>query len=251
MRHALRLVLIGIFVVSTAVALLVGYFSVDWLTRESIQRNISGTNAAIIEKFRTFDVLLEREEAQMEKRMKAALPLVVEELLGNPPSFSTRTPEQIAELSRRVGVDNIYIIDKNTVVVATDFQPDMGFKLGEISGDLRSFLSGLMGTGRFAADRLNFSSKTGILQKYGYLSPPGSDYIAEVSIDVRKFLARERSEAFVRFLFGSFSATSSEQTNTWPAWISIWSIRWGCIPFSTVMPICQKPPWSAFAHRTA
>ena len=49
-------------------------------------------------------------------------------------------------------------------------------------------ITGLVGTGRFVADRLNMSSKTGILYKYGYLSPPGSAYIAET--------LRARGEAF-------------------------------------------------------
>ncbi len=136
--------------------------------------------------------------------MTAALPALAKELLGDKPSFARRSTEELAAISKRLGVDNIYIVDRNTVVVATDFAADKGFELGKISPDLRSFLSGLIGTGNFVADRINMSSKTGILQKYGYLSPRGSDYIAEVSIDIRKFLARERSQAFVDFLFGSF-----------------------------------------------
>ena len=204
MRRALQTILFCIFACSAAAAALIGYFSTDWITRQLIARNIETTQKALRAKFAAFDVLLENEEQQMERRMAAALPVLAKELLGDEPSFARRSTGELAAISRRLGVDNIYIIDRNTVVVATDFAADKGFELGKISPDLRSFLTGLIGTGNFVADRINMSSKTGILQKYGYFSPKGSDYIAEVSIDIRKFLARERSQAFVDFLFGSF-----------------------------------------------
>ncbi len=205
MRRALQIALFWVFVISAVVALLIGYLSVDWLTVQFIEREIAATNGAIHRKFRAFDVLLENEEVRMDQRLQTALPAVARELLSDPPSsFEGRSVGQIAELSRRAGVDNIYIIDDRTVVVATDFPPDKGFELGQISPEIRALLTGLVGTGRFVVDRINMSSKTGLLLKYGYYSPPGSAYVAEASIDVRKFLARERSQAFVDFLFGSF-----------------------------------------------
>ncbi len=204
MRRSLQYTLLGIFLFSAVVGVLAGFVANDWLTRQFIERDIAATNADILNKFHAFDVLLEQEEKLIDRRMESALAIVIDELLRPSPSFAGRTQDQLVDLSRRAGVDNIYIIDRNTVVVATDFTPDMGFELGTISGEMRAFLTDLVGSGRYVADRINMSSKTGILYKYGYLSPPGSEYIAEVSIDVRKFLARERSQAFVDFLFGSF-----------------------------------------------
>jgi hypothetical protein len=204
MRRVLQFMLLGIFLGSAVTAVLVAFLWTDAVTDEAIARDVDATHAAIVDKFRTFDFLLAREEDQMERRMAAALPVVAAELLGPPPSFANRTPQDLAALARRTGVDNVYVIDRRTVVVATDFAPDLGFELGTISPDIRRFLSGLLGTGRFTADRINLSSKTGILRKYAYFSPPGSDHIAEVSIDVREFLAREQSPAFADFLFGGF-----------------------------------------------
>lgn len=204
MRRALQLTFFGIFLVSALVGVLIGYLSVDWVTRDLIERELDIAHAAIKDKFSTFDILLGREEVRMEKQMEKALPVVVRELLGHPPAFPDKTDDELAALSQRLGVDNVYVIDKNTVIVATDFAPDKGFELGTISDGFRSFMTGLVGTGEFVTDRINLSSKTGILTKYGYLSPAGSEYIAEVSIDVRKYLTRERSPEFVGFLFNSF-----------------------------------------------
>ena len=169
MRRALQFTLFGIFVVSALAGLVISYLSIDWITRDLVKRELDITHSAIAKKFRMFDILLGREEDDMEERMEMALPVVAQRLLGNPLAFPTKTDEQLAELSQEVGVDNIYIIDKYTVIVATDFAPDKGFELGKISDDLRTFLTGLMGTGKFVADRINMSSKTGILKKYGYL----------------------------------------------------------------------------------
>ena len=121
MRRALQTILFCIFACSAAAAALIGYSSTDWITRQLIARNIETTQKALRAKFAAFDVLLENEEQQMERRMAAALPVLAKELLGDEPSFARRSTGELGAISRRLGVDNIYIIDRNTVVVATDF----------------------------------------------------------------------------------------------------------------------------------
>lgn len=204
MRRALQLTLLSIFLTSALVAVVIGYVSIERITQDLIERELSIAHSAITNKFNLFDVLLRREEEAMDKRMDAALPIVAQHLLDDPEKLGEVSKDDLDTLSKQVGVDNVYIIDKKTVIVATNFAPDLGFELGKISDGFRSFLQGLIGTGKFVADRINMSSKTGILTKYGYLSPKGSDHIAEVSIRVRDFLSRERSPEFVDFLFKSF-----------------------------------------------
>lgn len=204
MRRTLQLTLLSIFLTTALVAVVIGYVSIERITQDLIERELSIAHSAITHKFNMFDVLLRREEEAMDKRMDEALPIVAQHLLDDPEKLGEVSKDNLDTLSKQVGVDNVYIIDKQTVIVATNFAPDLGFELGKISDEFRSFLQGLIGTGKFVADRINMSSKTGILTKYGYLSPKGSDHIAEVSIRVRDFLSRERSPEFVDFLFKSY-----------------------------------------------
>ncbi|MBT6095839.1 MAG: hypothetical protein HOH04_13225, partial [Rhodospirillaceae bacterium] len=204
MRRALQLTLLSIFLTSAIVGSIIGWVSVDRITEDLIERELRTAHAAINEKFKMFDVLLRREEEVMDKRMANAVPVVAARLLASPETISKIPQETLQALSKEIGVDNVYVIDKNTVIIATDFEPDRGFELGKISDGFRGFLQGMIGSGKFIPDRINMSSKTGILTKYGYYSPKGSDHIAEVSIQVRDFLAKERSPEFVDFLFKSF-----------------------------------------------
>lgn len=204
MRRALQVTLLSIFLISAIVGAAIGYFSVDRITQEIIMRELDNTHSAIAEKFKLFDVLLHREEDVMVRRMRYALPVIASRLLRTGKPLDQVSEAELDQLSQEFLVDNVYIIDRSTKIVATNFKPDLGFELGTISDALRSFLMGLLGSGDFSADRINMSSKTGILMKYGYYSPPDSDYIFEVSIRVREFLKEERSQEFVDFLFRTF-----------------------------------------------
>ncbi len=204
MRQVLKWTLVSVFLASAFAAAVIGYIAVQEITADLIERELRVTHADITRKFKSFDVLLGREELLMEERLATALPFVAARLLTAPAKIGTRLVTELNALAAEVGVDYVYVIDPNTVIVETNFAPDKGFELGKISPGLRALLKDLTGKGKFVADRINMSSKTGLLSKYGYFSPPGSTYIAEVSIRVRNYLARERSPEFVDFLFGTF-----------------------------------------------
>jgi len=202
-QRAIQLTLLAIFLSSAFVGIVIGYFATEEITEEAVEREVALAHDVITQRFKTFDTLLRREEEVMDRTMEKALPIVVDRLLTNPSTLSEVSDVELDSLARSVSVDNVYVINRNTKIVATNFTPDKGFELGTISDDFRSFIQSLTGNGKFVADRINMSSKTGTLTKYGYYSPLGSDYIAEVSIRVRDFLARERSQEFVDFLFRS------------------------------------------------
>ncbi|MGB0670689.1 MAG: ATP-binding protein, partial [Rhodospirillales bacterium] len=204
MRQALQVTLLAIFLVSAAAGVGIAYFAVDRIVADLVDRELAVTHDAITNKIKLFDVLLGREEEAMNKRLSAALPVVARRLLSDTDKLADWDDRQLTALSKELGVDNVYVINRDTVIVATDYAPDRGFELGTISDGFRAFLTGLIGKGEVAVDRINLSSQTGVLRKYAYFSPPGSDYIAEVSVDVRSYIARERSPEFVDFLFVSF-----------------------------------------------
>ena len=169
-----------------------------------LEKRVNQLHSNVMERFRTFDGIIADEEKPLDVKMTAALSTIhriLDELPGGPASAS---PELLQKLARAHGVDELYVIDRKTVVVATSFAADLDFELGTISESMRSFLVNLFNSGKFVVDRINVSVKTGIWNKYAYYAPKEGDYIIDASIEVRKYLTRSKSSAFEKFLFDDF-----------------------------------------------
>lgn len=100
---------------------------------------------------------------------------------GGGSGFAALSPDAIAVDARRLGVDEIYVINGSNVVVASSFKPDLGLNLAGFNSRFTSFLDSLRGKGKFVGQRISVSTQTGVLNTYQYYSPPGSEYIFEVS----------------------------------------------------------------------
>ncbi|MCW9000594.1 MAG: hypothetical protein OQK04_17920, partial [Kangiellaceae bacterium] len=131
-------------------------------------------------------------------------------LLKENKDLSQFSPDELRKLAILSEVDEIYIINRNTVVTTTSFLPDLGFELGTISDDLREFISNIFDTGEIIVDRLNVSSKTGIINKYAYYGPLDSNYLIEVSVDMKKYLSRLHTSDYTNFLFAEFFTELSD-----------------------------------------
>jgi signal transduction histidine kinase/ActR/RegA family two-component response regulator len=201
MRRRVSLFLLAAIALPTLVV--TGWFAneIDAEHRRQVDAVMEEMEHQVLAAFSSFEALLAEDERRLNRSMADELPKVAASLAaaGSPEAIPLRTLE---ELARKHRFDHLYVIDRRTVVVNTNFGPDMGFELGEVSPDLRRFLGDLLGSGRLFVDRLNVSSKTGVLKKYAYYSPAGSDYIYEGSVDMVDYLARTRSPDYASFLFG-------------------------------------------------
>ena len=165
-----------------------------------IDEQVELIQEGIHQRFRTFDEFLKKDEVVLDQHVKIALPKITKELQSkqNPADW---TPEELKSLAKKHGVNEIYILDKTTRIISTSFLPDLGFELGTISQDTRNFLMGVFGLDRVIVDRITLSSNTGIINKYAYYSPTGSDYIYELSVEIKPFLSQLRSDRYVKFIF--------------------------------------------------
>lgn len=91
----------------------------------------------------------------------------------------------LALRARDLGVSEIFLIDKNGIVVSTTMEADLGMNIFSIGPRMARDLARLFGTGEIADQRLSHSVRTGALGIYQYYSPPGSDILLEVSIRIR------------------------------------------------------------------
>ncbi len=197
----LGLLLLGAIVVPTVIISL--WFAAE-LQREyeaRVNAAIADTESELHLAFNTFDQLMAEEERILDRRMEERLPLIAKTLMDKGIPFDSIPVEELDRLAKENGFDHLYVIDRTTKVVNTNFAPDLDFTLGTISDGLRSFLTNLLDTGDLVIDRINVSSKTGTLKKYAYYGPKGAHYLFEASVDIKDYLTRVRSSEYTHFLF--------------------------------------------------
>ncbi len=116
---------------------------------------------------------------------------------------------EMSRLAKNYGLDHIFIINAEGIVVNTTYEPDRNVNLRKLCTTFDALTGGLYGRGQCVSSRPSFSSGS-TLYKYYYFSPTGSNFIVETAIDVRKFVADEYSENLFNQIFPNF-ALSFEQ----------------------------------------
>ncbi len=127
-----------------------------------------------------FDTVLSRAERESERRSWSALL----ELAKRYPTLAAARAASEAELTfaaAELGVSEVYFIDAGGTIRASSHGPDLGLNLFLFGDMLRTRIGGLLGTGRFATDRMSLSTLTSEVLNYQYYGPAGADYVVEVS----------------------------------------------------------------------
>jgi len=231
----ITLSVLGVGLILSFTLFVVGQHEFD----QQVSQQVTNVHKQVRDRFRVFDELIANDERELHKRARRAL-LRLSEVLDhknfNPADWG---PQRLQALSEEHQVDAIYVVDRSTKVVATNFIPDLGFELGSISDSFNTYINQLYGTGRIEVDRINVSSQTGILQVYAYYAPLNSDYILEVSYDVKKYLTRSHSSRYVDFMFGDFF-TELTKTNPMLEKVDIYLVNnYAAFPFLEDTPAIE------------
>ncbi len=180
-----------------------GYYATQAL-RLAIEENISAIHKLLQPRFKAFDHLIAREEDDILASMTESLPKIAKEISDLATPHKEIDVAILQEIVKKHGFTELYLIDKTGNIVNTTYAPDLNFNLTSISSGFAEWLNGIFGKGTVFVDRLILSTQTGILNQYGYFSPKGSDYIVEVSMDIRAYFARAHDPAYFDFLFHGF-----------------------------------------------
>ena len=84
------------------------------------------------------------------------------------------------EIGMRSGVEDIYIIDQNGIVVNTTFKKDIGLNFFSFGPKYKNYLLGIFKDRKFHVDRFTIEDKTKKLKKYSYHATSDGKYIVEL-----------------------------------------------------------------------
>lgn len=86
------------------------------------------------------------------------------------------------ELNMDPYTEDIYIIDRNGVVVNTTFEKDIGLNMFKFGEGLKNFLLDIMEERKFVSEKFSPESKSDKLKKYSYQSTLDGKYIIELGM---------------------------------------------------------------------
>lgn len=107
---------------------------------------------------------------------------------------------QLRAIADKFNIDDIYLINRDGVVFKTTYKNDLGLNLMSVSNDMKEFLINTYGKGVPFTHRA-LVSKYNKFNKFIYFSPKNSDYIIEVSIDIKNYIKHKYGDAYLNYLF--------------------------------------------------
>ncbi len=200
-RHQLLALLVAASLVPIFATVSILYVLVDTQLEDEAKIQAEQIHSRIRQTFATFSHLLEEDEKHLNEQLDSALDQLARTIAKNGRPIDSYTTAELDTLAKNLWVDDIYLIDKTTTVVATNYPPDLSFKLDTISESLGNLLHTIYRQNRKVTDRINISTHTNIIKKYAYYSPDDADYILEVAVDIRKIIRKKYGTRFEEFLF--------------------------------------------------
>ncbi len=141
-------------------------------------RIISGEITEILE-FQ--DLAISIIERSMSERMRRYSDRIVNDILPDKRDIETVDLKEIqSELGMDPRLEDIYIIDKNGVIVNTTYETDLGFNLFNLGEEHQNHLNHVLDTGVFVNTRFAIEAATKTPRKYTYQATIDRNYIVEL-----------------------------------------------------------------------
>lgn len=127
------------------------------------------------------DIALETIEGNLDKEMKYFSFLLMDKYFSDARNIEKM---DLIKLRKEVGMNeeffDIYVINRNGVVVNTTFTQDMHLNFFDFGEDHKNYLLGIFDKGEFFSERFGIEGSTKRLKKYTYHPTPDKAYIIEL-----------------------------------------------------------------------
>ena len=200
-----RVILIALSA-AAVVAIGIGFFAASFY-RSSIEEEKNSAFEDIQSRLDLAMTMLEAPEARMLRSGREAL-LGLARGYGDCSELATWSQERLKATATELGVDDIYVIDRRHIIVATSFTVDLGLDFSKFDKVFVAFLDEVRGKGRVYDQSFSIATRTGDFKTFQYLSPVGSDFTIEASSNIEHGFADAHSglaySGFMDLLFRPF-----------------------------------------------
>ncbi len=184
----------------------------QYYTRSLRTTIIEDAQQQIASRLGVYDLMYKMVEEDIDSNIDQRLPNLAKDLQNLDKPLSRLTDDEMKAIANRYRFDDLYLINSKGIVIKTTYEPDQYFRLFSISDNFKGFLMDLYGSGIVKTERISISSRTGMIKKFSYFSPKGSDFIIEVSIDVKKYIDKRYPANFRDYINGKIFYDIPETT---------------------------------------
>lgn len=207
LRGSLYRRVIGISLGAAVLAALgVGFFGEAYF-RSNLEKERDRGFAEVESRVELLDLMLGKAENAMLGQGRIALETLAKDY-GDPRGLERLGQADLGLLARKLGVEDLYLIDSGNKVAATSLYIDQGLDLGQYGPSFTAFLDKVRGSGQVFDERLTVSGQTGAIKAYQYYSPKGSSWILETSSGLDawfpRFVGGMAYRDFISILFKPF-----------------------------------------------
>ena len=173
------------------------WFYSDRIAGQLLQFNVDATAKHLSIIVRQYDKIFNAFQLELNREARKAIVDIAAEI---GPDYVRHSPAQLKDVAAKYGCDEIYFIDNRGKVVNTTFKPDLNLDLFAAGIYFENFLRSVYGKGVVFTPQASIGMNTGVLNKYVYFSPENSDYIIEISYNIRRYIARHYTSSYYEFL---------------------------------------------------
>lgn len=162
-------------------------------------------------RIKPFSYLLHVLEQEMKKHAEKKILSIYKDLIKRK-EFKKVTARELKDLALKHKVSEIYLINKKGIIFNTSYKPDFGLDLFATGSGFKKILKSIYGSGKVFSFRLSIANETGARNTYHYFSPKGSNYIFEISLDIKDFARLfPRFKKYYEYLFYKFFQSIEKQ----------------------------------------
>ncbi len=121
--------------------------------------------------------------------------------------------EDLIRIKKKFKIIDIYIINREGVIVKTTDKVDLGLNIFSISSEFKENLLPIYGSGKMFFERLDPSANTGKFNLYSYYGLKGKDYLIETGVTFKDYIINRYSKAYYDYLMNDFFKFKDKELN--------------------------------------
>lgn len=141
---------------------------------------------------------------------------LISDELGKYKNPADVSDDQLRSIANKYNIEEIYLINRDGIVFKTTYKNDLNLNLFNVSSDIKDFLNNAYGKGIPLTHRA-LVSKYNKFNKFLYYSPKNSDYIIEISVDIKSYIKNKYGDSYLNYIFNdtlkNYSDSSKFITN--------------------------------------
>lgn len=196
--------IIYILITALSASLLVGAILAAYSWRElnkQIEVEKVGLVNRVSSEYEYIVSILDMAKRQLILEYERPLKNLAYKLAENSTDLATLTPEKLNLYAKDIGIDHLYIINREGIITNSSLHEEIGYDLHNEGEEFINYFNTLFESNKFVCQGLAYSSVNKRLTFYTYFVPEKANFVLEASIDLETYLQNNFDEEMRNIVF--------------------------------------------------